>query len=286
MSNTFGKFFKVTTWGESHGKALGCVIDGCPSNLNISEKEIQKELDKRRPGTSKMVSPRKESDKVEILSGVFEGKTLGTPISLIIYNQDVDSSSYSKELFRKGHADKVYLDKYGIRDWRGGGRASGRETVARVAAGAIAKKILKQKIKTEINGTIIEIGSKKVKNILEIKKVIKEAKRGLGGEIEINITKVPKNLGEPVFDKLKADLAKAILSIGAVYSFEYNVDSILGGISTGEDIVLKFKVKPTPSFGMEGRHDPCLCPRILPVAESMIALILVDYYLRNKLAKL
>lgn len=283
-SNTFGKIFTVTTFGESHGLALGCVVDGCPAGLKLNEKDIQKELDKRKPGTSKIVSPRKELDKVKILSGVFQNKTLGTPICLLIHNHDVDSSSYSKNLFRPGHADKTYQDKYGHRDFRGGGRASGRETVARVAAGAIAKKI----IKAEIIGKIIKLGNENVEtqNFASLTKIITGSKKALGAEIQITIKKTPKNLGAPVFDKLKADLAKALLSIGAVYSFEYNPDSILGGISTGKDIILNIKIKPTPSFGLKGRHDPCLAPRIVPVAESMVALVLCDHYLRNKLVKL
>lgn len=281
--NTIGIIFRVTTWGESHGLALGCVIDGCPAGLRLNEQDIQKELDRRKPGTSKITSARKEPDRVEILSGVFQGKTLGTPISLIIYNKDQHSKDYSPKLFRVGHADRVYLDKYGIRDWRGGGRASGRETVARVAAGAVAKKILPR---TKISGKAIEIGDKQVKNQKEIEKIILHSKKALSGKIEIIVKNPPKNLGEPVFDKLKADLAKALLSIGAVYSFEYNPESILGGISTGRDIKLKIKIKPTPSFGLKGRHDPCLVPRIIPVAESMVALTLADHYLRNKLTKI
>lgn len=266
--NSFGKIFKITTFGESHGIALGCVVDGCPAGLRISESEIQQELDKRKPGIGKLSSPRTEPDNVKILSGIFQGKTIGAPIAMIVYNQDVDSSAYSPNLFRPAHADKTYQDKYGLRDWRGGGRASGRETVARVMAGAIAKKILYQKNKTQIISKISKLGGAK-KN----------------GEINIIIKKPPKNLGEPVFDKLKANLAKALLSIGAVYSFEFNPESILGGISTGRDIIIKIKIKPTPSLGLKGRYDVCLAPRIMPVTESMVALVLVDYYLLNKLAK-
>lgn len=268
-SNTFGQIFRITTFGESHGIALGCIIDGCPAGLKLSEKDIQPELDRRKPGTGKNASPRAEQDQVKILSGVFSGKTLGTPIAMIVYNHDIDSSKYSPSLFRSGHADKTYLDKYGLRDWRGGGRASGRETVARVMAGAVAKKILWQKNKTQIIGKIIKLGG-----------------GSKNGEIEIFVSKTPKNLGEPVFDKLKADLAKAILSIGAVYSFEYNTESILGGISTGKDIKIKLKIKPVPSRGLPGRHDKCLAPRILPVAESMVTLVLVDHFLQNKLSKI
>jgi len=267
--NTFGKIFKITTFGESHGVALGCIVDGCPAGLKLDEKDIQPELDRRKPGTSHATSPRKELDQVKILSGVFQGKTLGTPIAMIVYNHDIDSSKYSPNLFRPNHADRAYLDKYGIRDWRGGGRASGRETVARVMAGAIAKKILYQKNKTKITGKIIKLGGGH-KN----------------GEIEIIVKKTLKNLGEPVFDKLKADLAKALLSIGAVYSYEYNTESILGGISTGKDIKIRCKIKSVPSRGLPGRHDKCLAPRILPVAESMIALVLADYFLRNKSVKI
>ncbi|MFH0819385.1 MAG: chorismate synthase [Patescibacteria group bacterium] len=281
--NTFGKIFRVTTFGESHGTALGCIVDGCPAGIKISERDIQKELDRRKPGTSEIVSPRKELDKVQILSGVFEGKTLGTPIAMVVYNHDVDSSKYSSKLFRAGHADKAYLDKYGIRDWRGGGRASGRETLARVAAGAIAKKILA----SQVSGKIIKIGDTDVEALhaTSLENLIMKSKKALSGEIQITVKKVPKNLGEPVFDKLKADLAKALLSIGAVYSFEYNTESILGGISTGKDIIINIKVKSTPSFGLAGRHDPCLAPRIVPVAEAMVNLVLIDHYLRNILVK-
>ena len=320
MSNTFGKIFQVTTWGESHGVALGCVVDGCPAGLKLSVQDIQAELDRRRPGTSKVVTARKEKDKVEILSGVFQGQTLGTPISLVIYNHDADSSKYSAKLFRPGHADKVYLDKYGIRDWRGGGRASGRETVARVAAGAIAKKLLGQ---TKIIGHTVQVGSIKAAKFVPAKiaknpvrcadsqaaklmeqaiLTVKKQRDSLGGIIEIRVQKPPKNLGQPVFDKLKADLAKALLSIGAVTGFEFGPGfavaeltgtqnnkkdpGIVGGISTGKEISMRIAVKPTPSVKIPGRHDPCLCPRIVPVAESMVALVLADHLLMNKIVKI
>lgn len=313
--NTFGTIFKVTTWGESHGKALGAIVDGCPAGLKLDEKDIQTDLDRRKPNASKMSTKRKESDKVEILSGVFEGKTTGMPISMVVWNQNARSKDYSelKNVYRPGHADMVYQEKYGIRDYRGGGRSSGRETVSRVMAGAIAKKIL-AKHKCMIKGSVLSTG---------------ELKSGdsCGGLAEIIVKNPPKGLGEPVFDKLDADLAKAIMSIGAIKGFEIgagfkvaqmlgsenndefemrgrrirtktnNAGGILGGISTGEDIIIKFPVKPPASIAKEqktvtlrgrsksisikGRHDACIVPRVIPVAESMIAITLVDHLLRQ-----
>jgi chorismate synthase len=344
--NSFGTLFRITTWGESHGKALGVVIDGCPPRIDLSNEDIQKELDRRKPGQGKGSSPRKERDRVEILSGVFEGKTTGTPISLFIRNVDVDSSSYEewKEVFRPGQADFTYQAKYGIRDYRGGGRASARETVGRVAAGAIAKRIL-EKEKMEIVAYTVELGGigiekkdyweiernslrcpdRKVAAAME--KKIEEAKaRGdtVGGIVEILVRGCPPGLGEPVFDKLEADLAKGLMSIGAVRGvevgagfgaarmsgsqcndpigpkgFEKNdAGGILGGISNGADIVLRAAVKPIPSIGLEqktvdpvmrpvslrikGRHDISAIPRINPVCEAMVALVLVDHWLRQK----
>ncbi len=299
--NSFGTLFKITTWGESHGKALGVVIDGCPPRIDLSSGDIQKELNERRPGQGKGSSPRKEGDKVEILSGIFEGRTTGTPISLVIRNEDVDSSSYEewKEVFRPGHADFTYQAKYGIRDHRGGGRASARETVGRVAAGAVAKKIL-GKEKVEILAYTLELGgirAEKIddeeieRNVLRcpdrkaaaaMERKIEETKaRGdtLGGIVEILVRGCPPGLGEPVFDKLEADLAKALMSIGAVRGveigagfgvarmfgsqsndplgpegFEKNdAGGILGGISNGADIVLRVAVKPIPSISLEQR---------------------------------
>ena len=299
--NSFGTLFRITTWGESHGEALGVVIDGCPPRIDLSNEDIQKELDRRRPGQGKASSPRKERDRVEILSGVFKGKTTGTPISLLIRNVDVDSSSYEewKEVFRPGQADFTYQAKYGIRDYRGGGRASARETVGRVAAGAVAKRIL-EKEKIGILAYTVELGGIRVEKI-EYKEIernglccpdrraaaamerkIEEAKaRGdtLGGIVEVLVRGCPAGLGDPVFDKLEADFAKALMSIGAVRGveigagfeaarmfgsecndpigpkgFEKNdAGGILGGISNGADIVLRAAVKPIPSIRLEQR---------------------------------
>jgi chorismate synthase len=299
--SSFGTLFRITTWGESHGKALGVVIDGCPPRMDLSVEDIQKELDRRRPGQGAGSSPREERDRVEILSGVLEGKTTGTPISLLIWNEDVDSSSYEewREVFRPGHADFTYQEKYGIRDYRGGGRASARETVGRVAAGAVAKKIL-EKEKIVILAYTIELGGICAKGIdfeeigrnffrcpdrqtaIAMEEKIEEVKkRGdtLGGIVEILVRGCPPGLGEPVFDKLEADLAKALMSIGAVRGVEVGAgfgvarmlgsqcndplgpegfkknDSggILGGISNGADIILRVAVKPIPSISLEQR---------------------------------
>ncbi len=299
--NSFGTLLKVTTWGESHGEALGVVIDGCPSRMELSNEDIQKELDRRRPGQGKGSSPRKEKDRVEILSGVFEGKTTGTPISLLIRNEDVDSSPYEqwKEVFRPGQADFTYQAKYSIRDYRGGGRASARETAGRVAAGAVAKKIL-EKERIEIIGYTLEFGGIRAEKVdleeikrnalrcpdrsaaMTMEKKIEEVKLqgdSLGGIIEVLVRGCPPGLGEPVFDKLEADLAKALMSIGAVRGveigagfkvarmlgsqcndpigpkgFEKNdAGGILGGISNGANIVLRVAVKPIPSISLEQR---------------------------------
>ncbi len=341
--NTFGQFFRVTTWGESHGTALGVVIDGCPPRLPLTEKDIQKELDKRRPGKKGITTSRKEPDRVEILSGIFEGKTTGTPISLIIWNRDANSSAYEKikNLFRPGHADYTYHKKYGIRDWRGGGRASGRETAARVAAGAVAQKIL-AKYGIKVAAYTVAIGgisiTKKDLSIVErdplfcpdedaSKKMLKrlaEVKKlgdSLGGIVEIVATGCPPGLGEPVFGKLDAALAGALMSIGAVKGVEIgsgfraaeltgsqnndcltengfatnNSGGVLGGISTGQDIVARVAVKPIPSIEIEqttvdihgkprtistrGRHDISAIPRIVPVCAAMVRLTLVDFLL-------
>lgn len=349
--NSFGTIFKVTTWGESHGPALGAVIDGCPALLELSEKDIQEELDRRRPGQSQIGTPREEGDKVQILSGVFEGKTTGTPISLIIYNQDQRSRDYSKlkELYRPGHADLSWDLKYGIRDYRGGGRSSGRETVSRVMAGAIAKKYLLLNAKTKIIGHTVQVGNIKAKsfdakNIEQnsircgdaamAKKMedyilkIKAQGDSTGGIAEFVVKNTPPALGEPVFDKLQADLAKALMSIATVKGIEFgsgfNVSSlkgsenndeftvkngkittrtnhaggIYGGISIGTDLIIRLAIKPASSIlktqqtitrngkktalTVEGRHDACIIPRLIPVAESMIALTLMDHYLRQK----
>ncbi len=344
-ANTFGERFQVTTWGESHGPAVGVIIDGCPPKLPLKESDIQKEVDKRKPQKeSKASTARIEDDKIQILSGIFEGKTTGTPISILINNKDTRSRDYSniKDIYRPGHADYCYDLKYGIRDYRGGGRSSGRETVVRVAAGAIAKKILK-KHKTEIIGHTIQVGkvisksfsqSEIGKNEIKCadnnaaKKMLNEIDKtrrkgdSIGAIIEILVKNPPKGLGDPVFNKLDAEIAKAIMSIGAIKGVEIgagfdvatmqgsqnndqvqtkkgkveflsnNCGGILGGISTGEDIVIRAAVKPVPSIHLKqktvnknkknttiqivGRHDCCLAPRIIPVAEAMVALVLVD----------
>jgi len=344
--NSFGTLFRITTWGESHGEALGVVIDGCPSRIDLSNEDIQKELNRRRPGQGKGSSPRKERDSVEILSGVFEGKTTGTPISLLIRNEDVDSSPYEewKEVFRPGHADFTYQAKYGIRDYRGGGRASARETIGRVAAGAVAKKIL-EKEKVEVIAYTVELGGVRAEKmdyeeiernvfrcpdrdaVIAMEKKIEGAKLqgdSLGGIVEILARGCPSGLGEPVFDKLEADLAKALMSIGAVRGvevgagfgvvrmlgsqcndpigpegFEKNdAGGILGGISNGADILLRVAVKPIPSISSEqrtvdqamrpvslrikGRHDVSAIPRINPVCEAMVAIVLADHLLRQR----
>ncbi len=297
--NSFGTLFRVTTWGESHGKALGVVIDGCPPQIELSEEDIQKEMERRRPGQSIGSSPRKERDRIEILSGVFEGKTLGSPISIIIWNEDVNSTPYDeiRDVFRPGQADFTYQAKYGIRDHRGGGRASARETVGRMAGGAVAKKIL-EKEKMEILAYTVELGWIRIekmdyeeieRNVLRcpdrkaavaMEKKIEETKgRGdtLGGIVEILVRGCPPGLGDPVYDKLEADLAKALMSIGAVRGveigagfgvarmfgsqcndplgpegFEKNdAGGILGGISNGADLLLRVAVKPVPSIHLE-----------------------------------
>jgi chorismate synthase len=346
--NTFGHVFRVATWGESHGTAVGCVVDGCPAGLKLSEEDIQKELDRRKPGGA-YASKRSEEDRVEILSGIFEGVTLGTPISMMVRNVDVDSSAYEeiKTVLRPGHADFTYLAKFGIRDWRGGGRASARETLARVAAGAIAKKILSHfgvkiygysreiagiRCKVDDVEKAFEIAERnplrcpdeEVRKEIEgaVKKAIKEGD-SVGGIVEVVARNVPAGIGEPVFGKLDAYLAYAVMGIPAVKGVEIgsgfeatrkkgsenndeiilkngrisfasnNAGGILGGISTGQDIVLRAAVKPTSSISkkqrsvdyekmeeveisVKGRHDPCIVPRAVPVVEAMVALVLVD----------
>jgi chorismate synthase len=344
--NSFGTLLRVTTWGESHGKALGVVIDGCPPRIELSEEYIQREMEKRRPGQSIGSSPRKERDRIEILSGVFEGKTIGSPISIILWNEDVDSTPYDeiRDIFRPGQADFTYQAKYGIRDHRGGGRASARETVGRVAGGAVAKKIL-EKEKMEVLAYTVELGGIRIEKIdyeeiekndlrcpdrkaaVAMGKKIEETKeRGdaLGGIVEILARGCPPGLGEPVFDKLEADLAKALMSIGAVRGveigagfgvarmlgsqcndplgpegFEKNdAGGILGGISTGADLLIRVAVKPVPSIHIKqktvdssmrpvtlkikGRHDVSPIPRVNSVCEAMVAVVLADHLLRQK----
>lgn len=353
--NTFGNIFRVTTFGESHGSALGCIIDGCPSGIEFDADFLQSELDRRKPGSGgASVTARQEGDKAQVLSGVFEGKTEGTPIAIIIQNTSQHSKDYSniKDKFRPGHADWTYFAKYGFRDYRGGGRSSGRETAARVAAGAVAKMFLSTKgisIKaytksaagiqcSKFNEDDIEKNSMRAPD-LQAAKLMEEKIAGLrkegnsaGGIIECVAKGVSAGLGEPVFDKLDAELAKAMLSIGAVKGIEFglgfevanitgkedndsmnaslgkinfatnNAGGILGGMSRGDNIVFRMAVKPVPSIYIEqktvdtqfndcsilieGRHDVCLCPRIVPVAEAMTALTIADMYLRNLSARI
>jgi chorismate synthase len=324
--NTFGRNFTVTTFGESHGPAVGAVIDGCPARLGLTTADIQPLLDRRRPGTSPLTSARSESDTVEILSGVFEGETTGAPVALLVRNRDVHSEDYEaiREKFRPGHADFTYQEKYGIRDHRGGGRSSGRETVGRVAAGAVALKYLATK-GIAVTGRIVSVHGKT--SLQEIEKEILAAKAAgdsVGGIAEIVATGCPTGLGDPVFGKLDAAIAGAMMGIGAVKGVEIgdgfavagrfgseNNDSmtatgfgsnhaggILGGISSGQEIVVRIAVKPTPSIAkvqqtrdihgnavaitVGGRHDPCIVPRILPVAEAMLALVLIDAVLEQE----
>ena len=353
--NTFGKMFRFTTWGESHGPAIGCVVDGCPPNIALSQKDIQIDMNRRRPGKSKFTSQRKESDKVEILSGVFQGKTTGTPISMIIYNKDARSRDYEtiKDKFRPGHADYTYFKKYGIRDYRGGGRQSARETASRVAAGAIAKKVLQNKIgkKFKVIGAVTQLGllGCNVKNwkdkeiqknpfFCPDKSVIKLWEKYLlgvrksgsscGAIIEIRASGIPIGLGAPIYSKLDADIAAALMSINAVKGVNIgsgmysallsglensdeirqkgkktlfksnNAGGILGGISSGQDIIASFAVKPTSSIllsrktinkkgknteiSVKGRHDPCVGIRAVPIGEAMMNCVLLDHYLMNK----
>jgi len=344
--SVFGQEFRITTFGESHGGAVGVIIEGVTPGMDFSEKEIQKEMDRRKPGQSDISTPRNESDMIHVMSGVFQGKTTGTPLMMMVQNRDARPTSYDKikEIFRPGHADYAYQQKYGIRDYRGGGRSSGRETAARVAAGAVAKMILKQEdikitayvkrgagieCKTidfeEIERNIVRAAdAEAAKKIIE--KVVKAREEGnsVGGIVECVITGVPAGLGEPVFDKLDAELAKAMLSLGAVKGIEFgagfaaadmtgkenndeitskgflsnNAGGITGGISTGQDIVFRIVVKPTPSISMSqktidlegndtecetyGRHDPCIFARIVPVVEAMAAIVLADHLKRQK----
>ncbi|NHI92679.1 MAG: chorismate synthase [Candidatus Lokiarchaeota archaeon] len=353
--NTFGTIFKITTWGESHGKALGVIIDGCPAGLELNEIDIQMELDKRKPKKIGTSTTREEKDQVEILSGVFEGKTIGSPISLIIFNKDIDSSKYEsiKDIIRPSHADFTFIEKYGIRDWRGGGRSSGRETVSRVAGGAIAKKILK-KLGINIISYTIQFGTIKVdkidlkeidnnpfkcpnkikaKEMEELVNNLKQEGDSTGGIVEIMVQNIPIGLGEPVFDKLSADLAKALMSIGSIKGVEIgdgfqlasmkgseandefifknkkigvktnHSGGIQGGISNGADIILRVVSKPIASISkkqstvniktlekteleIQGRHDISAIPRINAVCEAMVAICILDHYLRLSSSKI
>lgn len=323
--NTFGRNFRITTFGESHGRALGAVIDGCPPGIPLDETDIQPLLDRRRPGTGPTSSPRQETDRVEILSGVFEGRTTGTPIAMIVRNRDIQSKDYEelREVFRPGHADFTYHEKYGIRDHRGGGRSSGRETVGRVAAGALAMKYLAMK-GVSVSGRIVSVHGKTEPAAIEAEILAaKNTGDSVGGIAEIMAKGCPAGLGDPVFLKLDAQIAGAMMGIGAVkgvgigdgfvaagrFGSENNdamtkdgfatnhAGGILGGISSGQDIVVRIAVKPTPSIAktqktrdihgnvvdisVGGRHDPCIVPRIIPVAEAMLALVLADCMLEQ-----
>lgn len=345
--NSFGRIFTVTTYGESHGLALGCIVDGCPPGMELSEHDIQRDLDRRRPGRSRHTSPRNEPDQVKILSGVFEGVTTGTPIGLIIENKDQRSRDYAdiKDKFRPGHADYTYQQKYGIRDYRGGGRASARETTMRVAAGAIARKYLRQHLDIEVRGYLSQLGPIKLDavdfsgvddnpffcadpdRIAELEKFMDELRAqgdSIGAKISVLVSNVPPGLGEPVFDKLEADIAHGLMSINAVKGVEIgagfaaitqrgsehrdelsaegfsknDAGGTLGGISSGQDILASMALKPTSSISLpgktidksgketeivtKGRHDPCVGLRATPIAEAMVALVIMDHYLRNR----
>jgi chorismate synthase len=345
--NTFGLLFSVTSFGESHGPAIGCVVDGCPPGMALSEADIQPELDRRRPGTSRHVTQRQEPDTVEILSGVFEGKTTGTPIALLIRNQDQRSKDYGNlvNTFRPGHADYTYLHKYGFRDYRGGGRSSARETAVRVAAAAIAKKWLKEKFNIQIRAHMTQLGEHVIEfeDWAEVPKnaffaanrsqiaaleaymdSLRKAGDSCGARIEIEALNVPVGLGEPVYDRLDADIAHAMMGINAVKAVEIgagfksvtqrgskhgdeltpkgfltnHAGGVLGGISTGQPITAAIAIKPTSSIhtprqsidlagnattvATHGRHDPCVGIRATPIAEAMMALVLMDHALRHR----
>jgi chorismate synthase len=345
--STLGTLFSVTSFGESHGPAIGCVVDGCPPGMALIEADIQRELDRRKPGTSRHVTQRRESDTVEILSGVFEGKTTGTPIALLIRNEDQRSKDYGNiaETFRPGHADYTYWHKYGIRDHRGGGRSSARETAVRVAAGAIAKKWLAEKYGTVIRGYMAQLGPisisfvswdsvndnaffspdpGKVAELEAYMDSLRKSGDSVGARITVVAENIPVGLGEPVYDRIDADLAHALMSINAVKGVEIgdgfavvaqkgsehrdeltpegfmsnHAGGILGGISTGQDIVASIAIKPTSSIRLpgrsiskqgeaievvtHGRHDPCVGIRATPIAEAMLAIVLMDHALRNR----
>jgi len=345
--NSFGHLFSVTSFGESHGPAIGCVVDGCPPGLELSEADIQPELDRRRPGTSRHVTQRQEPDTVEILSGVFEGRTTGAPIALLIRNQDQRSKDYGniKDTFRPGHADYTYWHKYGIRDYRGGGRSSARETAVRVAAAAIAKKWLREKFAIEITGFMAQLGEHVIQfedaeqihqnpffaaNVSQISALesymdsLRKSGDSCGARINVMATNVPVGWGEPVYDRLDADIAFAMMGINAVKAVEIgsgfasvtqlgsehgdeltpegfvtnHAGGVLGGISTGQPITVSIAIKPTSSIRTprrsidlqgnptmvetHGRHDPCVGIRATPIAEAMLALVLMDHALRHR----
>lgn len=345
--NTIGKLFTVTSFGESHGPALGCIVDGCPPGMALTEADIQHDLDRRKPGTSRHTTQRREADEVRILSGVFEGKTTGTPIGLLIENTDQRSKDYSKiaDSFRPGHADYTYQQKYGFRDYRGGGRSSARETAMRVAAGGIAKKYLKEQAGIEIRGYLSQLGpikiekldwavidsnpffcpdADKIDEMESYMDALRKEGESIGARIEVEAFNVPPGLGEPIFDRLDADLAHALMSINAVKGVEIgggfacidtkgtqfrdemtpdgflsnHAGGILGGISSGQNITASIALKPTSSLRLpgrsinsygeaievitEGRHDPCVGIRATPIAEAMMAIILMDHFLRHR----
>jgi chorismate synthase len=345
--NTIGKLFTVTTFGESHGPALGCIVDGCPPGLPLSEADLQPDIDRRRTGTSHFVSQRREGDEVRILSGVFEGHTTGTPIGILIENTDARSRDYEKikDRFRPGHADYTYQQKYGTRDYRGGGRSSARETVMRVAAGAIARKYLSNRLNVRIYGYLSQIGALTLEavdpafayqnpffcpdpaRIPELEALLWKLRSdgdSIGARVTVIATGLPPGLGEPVFDRLDADIAHALMSINAVKAVEIgagnhsvqqlgsqhrdelsptgfrsnNAGGVLGGISSGQDIVAHIALKPTSSIQVPGntidvagnptevvttgRHDPCVGLRATPIAEAMLAIVLMDHYLRQR----
>jgi chorismate synthase len=343
--NSFGRIFTVTSFGESHGPALGCVVDGCPPGLALTESDLQADVERRRPGTSQFTSQRREPDTVRILSGVFEGKTTGTPIGLLVDNVDQRARDYDKikDRFRPGHADYTYQQKYGFRDYRGGGRSSARETVMRVAAGAIARKYLRERLQVSIHGYLAQMGTivlepkdppsaydnpffcpdpSRVKELEDLIWRLREAGDSIGARVTVIAKGVPPGLGEPVFERLDADLASAMMGINAVKGVEIgagfraveqrgsehrdemtprgfksnHAGGVLGGISSGQDIVVSLALKPTSSIVLPGdtidvsgnavevvttgRHDPCVGMRATPIAEAMMAIVLMDHYLR------
>lgn len=345
--NSFGRLFVVTTFGESHGPALGCIVDGCPPGLELTEADIQQELNRRRPGQSSYTTQRDESDTVEILSGVFEGKTTGTPIGLLIRNEDHKSKDYTaiQDIFRPGHGDYTYQKKYGFRDYRGGGRASARETAMRVAAGAIAKKYLREQAGIIVRGCLSQLGtitaetinwdiveenpffspdSSKIQAMEKYIAAIRKEGNSIGGAVRVEALNVPVGLGEPVFDKLDADIAHAMMGINAVKAVSIgdgfdcviqkgsehrdemtpegflsnHAGGILAGISTGQPLVVSIALKPASSILLpgksinihgesvevvtKGRHDPCVAIRAVPIAEAMLALVIMDHFLRHR----
>src|SRR5690554_1023272 len=345
--NTFGKLFSVTSFGESHGAAIGCIIDGCPPGLELCEADMQRDLDRRKPGQSRYTTQRREADQVKILSGVFEGKTTGTPIGLLIENNDQRSKDYSniKDQFRPAHADYSYMHKYGVRDYRGGGRSSARETAMRVAAGAVARKVLEQRLGIRIRGYLSQLGpikaekldwdqvhqnpffcpdADKVPEMEAYMDALRKEGDSIGARINVVAEGVPPGLGEPVFDRLDADLAHALMSINAVKGVEIGAGfgsitqkgtehrdemtpegflsneagGVLGGISSGQPLLASIALKPTSSLRLPGRgidvhgnpvevittgrHDPCMDIRATPIAEAMMAIVLMDHYLRHR----